>query len=229
MSSKSRSANLRPTQTALYQDAKFDLIARFYPILERCAFSSQLDKARLAINDEALQGDRVLLVGEGNGRFLQWLLAHKINGSITVVEKSRVMVRLAKNRVAGLGKGKVGLEFVETDFRLYLADQPFDCIVTHFFLDLFDPSAQRTVIEKLTGLATDNGTWINVDFIPPRTLAGQVLMWMQYTFFWVVSCIEARHCHDETAAAAQNGWIVSETLGFLNGLVLAKRYQKRRR
>ena len=139
------------------------------------------------------------------------------------------MVRLARNRTAGLGKGKVGLEFIETDFRLYRADQPFDCIVTHFFLDLFDPPAQRIVIENLTGLAADNGTWINVDFIPPRTLAGRVLMWMQYTFFWVVSSIEARHCHDETAVAGQNGWIVAETLGFLNGLVLAKRYQKRRR
>ncbi len=118
MSSKSRSANPCPTQTASsYPDAKFDLIARFYPILERCVFSSQLDKARLAIRDDAPQGDRVLLVGEGNGRFLQWLLAHKINGSITGSgEKSRVMVRLAKNHIAGLGKGKVGLEFIVTVF-----------------------------------------------------------------------------------------------------------------
>jgi hypothetical protein len=54
-------------------------------------------------------------------------------------------------------------------------------------------------------------------------------MWLQYTFFSIVSRIEARQCYDETAAANQNGWIVSEKLSFLNGFVVAKRYTKEKR
>ena len=222
-----RETAIFPTQAGLYPDSNFDLIARFYPALERCIFNSQLDDARLAFHDEPLQANRVLLVGEGNGRFLKWLLARKVAGSVTVVEKSPAMIRLAQSRVAGLGK--VELDFNQTDFRLYHADQPFDCVVTHFFLDLFDPPAQQTLIKKLTELTTSHGTWINVDFSPPRSFAARVLMWIQYAFFCLVSRIEARHCHDETATAGQNGWMVSESLSFENGLVLAKRYQKRRR
>jgi hypothetical protein len=85
------------------------------------------------------------------------------------------------------------------------------------------------LVEKFADLTTGNGTWINVDFVPPRTLAGRLLMWLQYTFFSIVSRIEARQCYDETAAANQNGWIVSEKLSFLNGFVVAKRYTKEKR
>jgi len=210
---------------ALSPDAKFGLIAPFYRALERCVFGSHLDAARQAFPDDAVLANRILLVGEGNGRYLQWLLARKKDGCVRVVEKSPVMICLAKTRIGG--RAKVDLEFVQTNFRCYTAAQPFDCIVTHFFLDLFEPRSQEIMVEKFAELTTGNGTWINVDFVPPRTSAGRLLMWLQYTFFSIVSRIEARQCYDETAAANQNGWIVSEKLSFLNGFVVAKRYTKK--
>jgi tRNA (cmo5U34)-methyltransferase len=214
-------------EAALYPDAKFGLIAPFYQALERCIFGWHLDGARQAFPDDAVLANRILLVGEGSGRYLQWLLARKKDGCVCVVEKSPVMIWLAKTRIAG--RAKVDLEFVQTDFRSYTAAQPFDCIVTHFFLDLFEPRSHQIMVEKFADLTTGNGTWINVDFVPPRTLAGRLLMWLQYTFFSIVSRIEARQCYDETAAANQNGWIVSEKLSFLNGFVVAKRYTKEKR
>src|SRR5260221_1197239 len=89
------------------------------------------------------------------------------------------MIWLAKTRIAG--RAKVDLEFVQTDFRCYTAAQPFDCIVTHFFLDLFEPRSQQILLEQLADLTIANGTWINVDFFPPRTLPGSSFMWLQIT------------------------------------------------
>jgi tRNA (cmo5U34)-methyltransferase len=205
---------------------QFDLVAPHYPLLERCVFGSRLDRARQAFFDAIVQADRILLVGEGNGRFLKSLLARKGNGSVKVVEKSPVMVRLAKDRIRKLEDLPVDVEFMETDVCEYNPANKFDCLVTHFVLDLFNPPAQRSLIERITELTTPNGTWINVDFLPARTLRGGILMWLQYAFFRLVSQIEARHRFDESTAAAAAGWTVVETISYLGGLVVAKRWQK---
>ena len=207
--------------------AQFDLVAPIYPVLEHLVFGLRLDEARQAFSEEVLEADRVLLVGEGNGRFLKSLIGRKRVGSVKVVEKSHAMIRLMKNRVARLRK--VALEFIEADFLRCRLGKEFDCVVTHFFLDLFDPPAQLAIIDKLGEITTENGTWINVDFTPPRTMAGRVLMWLQYTFFRLVSRIEAQRCFDESRVAAQNGWTVVGSRGFLGGFVVAKRYKRERK
>jgi ubiquinone/menaquinone biosynthesis C-methylase UbiE len=204
--------------------AQFDLVAPIYPALERLVFGVRLDDARQAFFEEVLEADRVLLVGEGNGRFLKSLIARKRVGCVCVVDKSKVMIRLAKNRAGE--SGKIGLEFIEADFRVYQPGQEFDCVVTHFFLDLFNPPSQLAIIEKMAEFVANGGTWINVDFVPARTLRGGILMSLQYAFFRVVSRIESKRCFDESEAAAAAGWTIAEAISYLGGLVVAKRYRK---
>jgi ubiquinone/menaquinone biosynthesis C-methylase UbiE len=205
---------------------RFDLIAPLYPALEQCVFGSHLNRARRAFFDAVVQADRILLVGEGNGRFLTLLLAHKNKGCINVVEKSAVMIRLAQERARKLGEVRCDLDFIGTDVLEYRPADRFDCVVTHFLLDLFNPLAQRTLIKRITELTAPSGTWINVDFLPARTVRGSILMWLQYAFFRVASQIQARRCFDESTSAAAAGWTVAETLSYLSGLVVAKRYQR---
>lgn len=204
--------------------ANFDLIAPFYPILERLVFKAKLDEARRSFFDVVLEANRVLLVGEGNCRFLKSLIARKLDGYIKVVEQSGLMIRLAKNRVGR--SEKVALEFVEADLRRCQPGEGFDCVVTHFFLDLFNPPAQAAIIQKFAKLTTENATWINVDFIPARTLRGRLLLWLAYRFFRTLSRIEAKSCSDESPAAAQSDWILAEAVRYLGGLVVARRYRK---
>jgi len=210
----------RAPQTA----AQFDLVARIYPALERLVFGLRLDDARKAFFEEVVEADRVLLVGEGNGRFLKSLIARKRAGCVSVLESSKVMIRLAKNRAGD--SEKVGLDFIEADFRVYRPEHEFDCVVTHFFLDLFNPPSQLAIIEKMAELIADGGTWINVDFVPARTLWPGILMSLQYAFFRVVSRIESKRCFDESEAAAAAGWTITEAISYLGGLVVAKRYRK---
>jgi tRNA (cmo5U34)-methyltransferase len=213
--------NSRPV---LHTAAQFDLVAPIYPALERLVFGMRLDDARQAFFEEVVEANRVLLVGEGNGRFLKSLIARKRVGCVFVVEKSKVMIRLAKNRAGE--SGKIGLQFIKADFRVYQSGQQFDCVVTHFFLDLYNPPSQLAIIEKITEFVAEGGTWINVDFVPARTLWGSTLMWLQYAFFRVVSRIESKRCFDESKAAAAAGWTIAEAISYLGGLVVAKRYRK---
>jgi ubiquinone/menaquinone biosynthesis C-methylase UbiE len=121
--------------------SQFNFVAPIYPALEHLVFGSHLDDARQAFFEDVLKANRVLLVGEGNGRFLKALIARKSAGFIKVAEKSSVMIHLAKKR-AGASRN-VALEFIEADFRLCQPGKEFDCIVTHFFLDQFNPGAAR--------------------------------------------------------------------------------------
>jgi ubiquinone/menaquinone biosynthesis C-methylase UbiE len=205
---------------------RFDLVAPLYPALEQCVFGSCLNRARRAFFDAVVQADRILLVGEGNGRFLTLLLAHKNKGCINVVEKSAVMIRLAKERTRKLGEVRCDLEFIETDVLEYSPADRFDCVVTHFLLDLFNPLAQRSLIRRIAEWTAPSGTWINVDFLPAHTVRGSILMWLQYAFFRMASRIQARRCFDESTAAAAAGWTVAETIPYIGGLVVAKRYQR---
>jgi hypothetical protein len=137
------------------------------------------------------------------------------------------MVRLAKDRIRKLEEVRCDLEFIETDFREYNPVHQFDCVVTHFFLDLFSPPTQGSVIKRIAEFTSTSGAWINVDFLPGRELRDHILMSLQYAFFRVVSRIEAKRCFDESAAAAACGWTVGEAISYLGGLVAAKRYLKR--
>lgn len=204
--------------------AGFDLVAPFYPRLEHLVFGTHLDEARQTFLSAILSAKQVLLVGEGNGRFLKLLNTRKFAGRITVVEKSSMMIRLAKSQVGPLGK--LDLEFVQGDFRGCQLGKGFDCVVTHFFLDLFNPPTQLAIIEKFARLSAETATWINVDFVPARSWRGRTLMWCQYRFFRTVSRIEAKSCSDEMPAALQSGWSLKEVVPYLDGLVVARRYQK---
>jgi tRNA (cmo5U34)-methyltransferase len=204
--------------------AQFDLVARIYPALERLVFGAHLERARGAFFEVVAQADRVLLIGEGNGRFLEALMASKTAGQVKVVEKSPQMVRLAKKRV--VNPSKVALEFLEADFRQCQFTERFDCVVTHFFLDLFNPPSQLAIVERMAEFVADGGTWINVDFVPARTLKGYILMRLQYAFFRLASRIEAKRCFDESEPATRAGWIIAKTFSYLGGLVVARCYRK---
>jgi ubiquinone/menaquinone biosynthesis C-methylase UbiE len=204
---------------------QLELVARFYPALERLVFGARLDLARNAFLIRIIRAHHLLLVGEGNGRFLESVIGLKNSGSIKVVEKRSEMIRLARRRL-GVSR-KVALQFIEADIRQSEPGREFDCVVTHFFLDQFNPTSQLAIAEKFARLTSQNGTWINVDFRPARTVGGNVLMWLQYTFFRLMWRIEAKQCFDESPSAAGAGWVIEETIPFLGGLVLARRYQKR--
>jgi hypothetical protein len=70
------------------REPTFDSVAPFYPLLERLVFGENLAAARDAFSEDLIQSHRILLIGEGNGRFLKRILEYKKRGTITVVEKS---------------------------------------------------------------------------------------------------------------------------------------------
>ena len=64
--------------------------------------------------------------------------------------ESEVALRLLERRIRSIDVD-TQLRLVHTDVFQWDAGQvEFDVVVTHFFLDLFNPAAQRKIVEKLT-------------------------------------------------------------------------------
>ena len=201
----------------------FDSVAAIYPLLEWLSYGNELARARRAFFEQVVSARNILLVGEGNGRFLQECLLHAPQSSITVVDLSSRMLASAR-RSASRSAASAGLKLIHADF-LSWRGRPgtFDLIVTHFFLDLFSPLNQRRVIENIGLSAAPSACWIDVDYRCPRARRrDRIIDWLQYRFDNAFCGVEADRHHDPSAAIGAAGWHVQGEQLFSAGNVAAR-------
>jgi ubiquinone/menaquinone biosynthesis C-methylase UbiE len=200
----------------------FDLVASFYPLLERSVFGSKLSRARRSFISRATEGRKILLIGEGNGRFLFEVVKQTSSASITVVDSSIRMLAAASRRIANVNCSS-RVELIHSDILEWgVAAGSYDRIVTHFFLDLFPPDRIRRVVEKISQLAMEDCLWINVDFTSEsQSLPQKFLMWTQYRFFRIFARIEAPRLFDAGTLIRNANWEILETRWLDSGLISA--------
>lgn len=172
----------------------FDRIAPHYRSIERCFAGRALQKCRTAFLDELASPARVLILGEGDGRFLDELLRRHPQAEVTCVDASATMLQLARARIAPTAR----VDFIEADILSWTPpDATFDGLVTHFVLDCFRPEELAAVVDKLAAAAMPDACWLVSDFRvpaagPARWLARGVLRFL-YAFFRRIAAVPADH------------------------------------
>lgn len=170
----------------------FDRLAPFYRAMEFLAAGGKLQHCRLACVWEIPTPHKILLVGEGHGRFLPECVRRFPQAEIVVVDISLRMLEIAR------GQSTSDLvTFIHADFLEW--DGPcgrFDLIVTNFFLDCFPPDELAAVVEKLGKLATPEADWLLADFeIAPTGAArwrSRMIVTTLYRFFNITTGLRAR-------------------------------------
>jgi ubiquinone/menaquinone biosynthesis C-methylase UbiE len=202
--------------------ATFDLVASLYPLLEQMVFGSKLSRARGSFIAQVTEGSRILLIGEGNGRFLFEVAKQTSSASITVIDASAQMLAAASRRIATIDRCW-RIELIHADvFEWRSAAEGYDRIVTHFVLDLYPPDRIRQLIEKISQLAMEDCLWINVDFNSEnRSLAQKFLLWAQYRFFRIFAGIEAPRLFDTRPWIRKAKWEIVEKRLLDSGLISA--------
>ena len=198
----------------------FDLIASFYPLLEQIVFGSTLSRARRFFAWRVTEGNKILLIGEGNGRFLFEIVKQTSSGSFTVIDSSTRMLAAAERRIATVDRCP-RIELIHTDILEWRSSAAhYDRIVTHFFLDLFTPDGLCQVVEKISRLAAEDALWINVDFSSENhNLRQRLLMWAQYRFFRISAGIEVSRPFDPLPYIRQAGWQILEEQSLESGWI----------
>jgi SAM-dependent methyltransferase len=206
----------------------FDAVAPWYRTLETIAFGNALQHARVACLDEIGAARRALIVGEGNGRFLNELL--RVHGDVEVdcVDASERMLSLAKNRV---GPNARRVRFLQHDLIDWTPlSGGYDLIVTHFFLDCFAEDQLAAIVEKLSRAATANATWLLADFCVPAEgfdrLRARAWLSAMYRFFRVAARIQAWELVDASPSLRSESFVLAQEHLFRHGMLKSQMWRR---
>jgi ubiquinone/menaquinone biosynthesis C-methylase UbiE len=170
----------------------FDRLAPFYRAMEFFTAGGKLQKCRTAFLNDIPIPRRVLIAGEGHGKFLPECVRKFPESDITVVDSSGKMLEIARKQTTS-----PHVEFVLADMLAW--DAPpggYDLIVTNFFLDCFSADTLPVVVSRLGRLATPEAHWLLADFrVADGRAAGlrsRAILTLLYLFFRIICRLQAR-------------------------------------
>ena len=164
----------------------YDQLARRYRLLEMIMFGNDLQRARTSLLDRIPDEGRALVLGDGDGRFLQQFHHAKPGWDFLSIDQSSAMLRLQKERLPSLSDDC----FQQAELRSWRPNAgSFDLLVTCFFLDCFSETDLTALLPRwLRGLRR-GGLFYLVDFQHPsrgwrRVRASCYLSAMHHFFRW---------------------------------------------
>lgn len=204
--------------------ANFDGVARWYRWLEYAAFGRALERCRFALLPELAEVRRVLILGEGDGRFLQRLLAMNPRARVDVVEASVGMLRLARGRLPADAR----VRFIQADARRWRFPRgEYDAVVTCFFLDCFTPETLAELMPRIAASAKPEARWLLAEFAERSSLRSRAWLAGMHAFFRVATHLEARRLAPFADLLLKNGWRRSRGEAFAGDLLRAEIWRAR--
>lgn len=186
----------------------FDRLARAYHTLERMFFGGLLQRTRTAHLAHLHAARRVLLLGEGDGRFLERLLLSNPTCEVFVVDQSSQMLERARCRIGSVER--VTFCCGDAVRQVFPPDVRYDAIVTPFFLDCFEGDELTRLLGQLTRQAEPNACWVVADFSLGEGRCRQCWqrlgLWLLYRAFGALTDIRARRWCDPLPSLVALGW-----------------------
>lgn len=194
----------------------FDLLAPIYPLLEKLLAGPRLQRCRTTWVGQLAPCRRVLIAGVGHGPFLRDFLPRFPGAHLTCLDASSAMLATAQREARRAGLDLSRVEFVHAALPAWpptAGTDPFDLIVTNFFLDCFAPDELTRVIAALDAAAAPEAHWLVADFsIPARGLArwrARAVHALMYAFFRRVTGLGAHHLTDPDARLTARGFTLA--------------------
>jgi hypothetical protein len=119
-----------------------DRIAPWYRWLEYSAFGSALRRRREAFLFHLGNPQNVLILGDGDGRFLQLFAALYPQARVDAVDLSKKMIELAHSRVPSA-------TFHLADAREFAFEKEYDLAAAHFFFDCFETEELSLILQRI--------------------------------------------------------------------------------
>ena len=191
-----------------------DRLARWYRWLELIGLGRKLERCRFTFLSEIADARRVLVLGDGDGRFLAAFLRANPLAEVDAVDSSARMLALARGRTT---EHSARVRFHHADVGAWQPPRTdYDLIVTHFFLDCFTEEQLRPLIARWTDAATNDACWIVSDFHQPARgfAAWRARIWIGglYAFFRVVTGLRVHRLPDHRAIFEKHGFRCKQSI-----------------
>jgi SAM-dependent methyltransferase len=209
----------------------FDVLAPHYRWLELVLAGNKLQRCRTAFLNESFEPNRILILGEGNGRFLLECSRRFTSSDITCVDASAKMLNLARQRLLTENLSVDRVEFFQADALSWVPPKSsFDLLVTNFFLDCFRPEQLERIISALGDSAKSHATWWLADFRIPTTgiarLRAFLIHRLMYFFFRVVTRLPAGRLTPPDPFLQAQGFVLRRRLIHEWGLLHADEWKR---
>lgn len=184
-------------------------------------------RARLALLPELRTAKRILIIGEGDGRFLAALHRQNPDSNVVVIDRSRRMLDRAARRLPACASN---VRFIQHDATEFLATlEPstrFDAIVTLFVLDCLTATEVETMVQCAVRRLTPGGAWLWADFAVPQSWplrwVAKVMLRLLYWFFRATTDTSGSTLVDVRPVFTHVGLRVQTSAFALGGLVQAR-------
>ncbi len=188
----------------------FDRVARLYRWAEYLALGPMLERTRLHhLDTHSLAGvtssrshPRVLVLGDGDGRFTAALLAHNPRLKVHALDLSATMLTLLHARAPAA-------QTYHLDARERLPPGTWDLVVTHFFLDCLTQAEIESLALRLRPSLRPGALWLVSEFrIPPGILRLPARLYVRalYFAFRILTGLRIKRLPDHASALRAAGF-----------------------
>lgn len=180
--------------------SKFDIIAKYYKILEILAFGRNLLNTRLYLLTKNKSQYKILIIGEGTGSFLKYLANCYPKSSITIIDSSNKMNKIIEKFNQTLKDENITI--LKQDYLKYISAFKYDLIYTNFFLDCFKSSDVLKIVTKIKLMLNESGEWNDVEFTKSQKSNflnhnyNKLILNILYKFFRFICKIESSSIED---------------------------------
>lgn len=148
--------------------ANFDRVARMYRWAEYLCYGPLLQRVRTSLLDELATSRRVLVLGDGDGRFLAQFLRRNTQAKVLAVDTSEGMLRLLRERCLANGSlASYRLRTIKGSALEITASRDTDLVVSHFFLDCLSAPELAQLAQQLAHSLAPGARWLISDFAVP--------------------------------------------------------------
>lgn len=213
-----------------------DPIARGYRWLEYIGFGRELERRRNAFLGEISDARKILVLGEGDGRFLVRLVEETTHErptkglpgvEIHYIDLSWRMLELARKRLEAAGHAGDGITFEQANaLAVALPRAAYDLIVTHFFLDCFHEADAAKLVQNVADAALPHARWLISEFRQPGGGWRAVWAWLWlrvlYLFFRVTTGLRTSRLIDHHPLLTRAGFRLSRAETARFGLLVSE-------
>jgi ubiquinone/menaquinone biosynthesis C-methylase UbiE len=185
-----------------------DSIARWYRWLEYAAFGGALRRRREAFLFELGNPQKVLVLGDGDGRFLQVFTALYPEARVDAVDISARMIELASARAPGAA-------FHLADAREFAFEEEYDLATAHFFFDCFEAEELAPLLGRVR-----TKRWLVSEF--RNTPWSRPFVRGLYFFFRLTTGLRVTRLPDHRAALQELGFRMEREETALKGALVSE-------
>jgi ubiquinone/menaquinone biosynthesis C-methylase UbiE len=209
----------------------FDRIAAIYRWAEYISLGPLLQSTRTGLLDQLNNPRHALVLGDGDGRFLEQLLLRYPQCTAVAADISAAMLdKLRRRCLHSVPNAATRLTTLQRS-ALEIDPPPFtDLVVTHFLLDCFSQSDVDALITRIASQLAPGTLWLVSDFALPdnRLLRPFARLYIAslYAAFRLLTGLRVRQLPDTQSALQRNGMRRITCVTLLGGLLYTELWQR---